>query len=89
MMRVRHSGEPFDDEYENGYEDDDGWDEWDDDDDRVLGPDERDLDLLDGTWEQRYYSGQVRHRDWNAVALGISLIVIAALVLPALLVILR
>lgn len=87
MMRVRHADEPFDDDYED--EGLDEWDEWDDDDGGVVGPDERDLDLLDGTWEQRYYSGQFRQRDWNAIALGISLVVIAALVLPTLLVILR
>ncbi|GIW19546.1 hypothetical protein [Tepidiforma sp.] len=59
------------------------------DDDRDLGPDERDRDLLDGSWEQKYYSGQLRTRDWNTVALGIAIIVVIALVLPMLLVALR
>lgn len=64
-----------------------------DDDDRIplgapladepdLGPDERDLDLLDGSWEQQYYSGQLPRRDWNTIALGIALIVVIALILP-------
>ncbi len=58
-------------------------------DDRDLGPDDRDRDLMDGSWEQRYYSGQLRTRDWNTIALGIALIVVIALVLPMLLVALR
>lgn len=87
MMRVRYGDEPFDDEYEDGH--DDEWDEWGGDDAGVVGPDERDRDLLDGTWEQQYYAGQTRVRDWNAVALGISLIIIAAMVLPLLLAFLR
>lgn len=61
----------------------------DSDDGRDLGPDERDRDLMDGSWEQQYYSGQLRTRDWNTVALGIAIIVVIALVLPMLLVALR
>lgn len=54
-----------------------------------LGPDERDLDLMDGTWEQDYYAGRVRTRDWNAVTIGVALIVLVALVVPMFLVFLR
>ena len=32
-----------------------------------LGPDERDAVLMDGSWEQRYYAGQERQRDWTTV----------------------
>ncbi len=77
--------------------DGDGWidDEWDDDDDDdggddfAPGPDERDRDLLDGSWEQRYYAGRARRRDWSAVGVGVTLLVLLALVLPILLVALR
>jgi hypothetical protein len=51
-----------------------------------LGPDERDMDLLDGTWEQRYYSGQQKSRDWNGILVGVALIALLAMVLPMLLV---
>lgn len=54
-----------------------------------LGPDERDRDLLDGSWEQEYYSGRIRTRDWNAIMVGVAILLIAGLVLPALLVVLR
>lgn len=47
-----------------------------------LGPDERDADLMDGRWEDRYYSGQVRKRDWNSIYLAVGLVVVIALVLP-------
>ena len=53
------------------------------------GPDERDLDLLDGSWEQQYYSGEIRTRDWNAVGVGVALLVIASLVIPMFLVLTR
>jgi hypothetical protein len=73
----------------------DPWDEADDD--RIslgresaspvdLGPDEHDLDLLDGSWEQDYYAGRTRSIDWHAVGIGIGLLVLIALVLPAVLV---
>lgn len=51
-----------------------------------LGPDERDRDLMDGTWEHEYYTGRMRTRDWNAVLAGIALLVVIALVLPMILV---
>ncbi|HQW51410.1 MAG TPA: hypothetical protein PL082_05090 [Tepidiformaceae bacterium] len=53
------------------------------------GPDERDLDLMDGRWEQEYYSGRIRTRDWNAVGVGVALLVIASLVIPMFLVLTR
>lgn len=46
-----------------------------------LGPDERDRDLLDGTWEEDYYAGRVRTRDWRSITIAISLLVLAAMVL--------
>ena len=54
-----------------------------------LGPDERDLDLMDGSWEHEYYAGRVRTRDWNAITIGVALIVLVALVVPMFLVFLR
>lgn len=54
-----------------------------------LGPDERDMDLIDGTWEEKYYSRQLRTRNWQAVQVGVALLIVAGLVLPALLVFLR
>jgi hypothetical protein len=54
-----------------------------------LGPDERDLDLLDGSWEQEYYSGRMKTRDWNAVLIGFAILVVAAMVVPMLLVFAR
>lgn len=51
-----------------------------------LGPDERDLDLLDGSWEQEHYSGRHRGRDWNSIGLAIGLLVILGMLLPAVLV---
>ena len=48
-----------------------------------LGPDERDMDLLDGGWEERYYSGQLRQRDWRSIRIGISLVLLIALLLVA------
>jgi hypothetical protein len=58
-------------------------------DDFAPGPDERDMDLLDGTWEERYYAGQARGLDWGTIALAIALLVVIALVLPGVLVVLR
>jgi len=60
-----------------------------DDEDFAPGPDERDMDLMDGSWEQRYYAGQHRSRDWNSIGIGVALLVIIGLVLPGILVILR
>lgn len=54
-----------------------------------LGPDERDLDLLDGSWEHDYYSGRMKTRDWNAVLIGCAILVVAAMVVPMLLVFTR
>jgi hypothetical protein len=62
-----------------------GEDDWDDGPD--LGPDERDRDLMDGTWEQRYYAGRTRTRDWRAVTIGLSLLVLMAIVVPSILVV--
>ncbi len=62
-------------------------DDFEDDDDGVdLGPDERDLDLMDGSWEQAYYSGRVKTRNWNAIGAGIALVVVASLVIPMIMV---
>lgn len=60
-----------------------------DDDDKDLGPDERDLDLMDGSWEERYYRGLERRRDWRAIYLGISLLVLLAFLIPLILVVFR
>jgi len=54
-----------------------------------LGPDERDRDLMDGTWEERHYAGQHRQRDWHAIYLGVSLLVLLGLIIPSLMVLLR
>ncbi len=54
-----------------------------------LGPDERDLDLMDGSWEHDYYSGRMKTRDWNAVLIGFAILVVAAMVVPMLLVLTR
>lgn len=54
-----------------------------------LGPDERDMDLMDGSWEQRYYAGRVRSRDWSSIMLGLGLLVLLGLLLPAILVFFR
>jgi hypothetical protein len=51
-------------------------------DDRELGPDERDLDLMDGSWEQDYYSGGRRSIDWHAVTVGLALLVLLGLLVP-------
>jgi len=54
-----------------------------------LGPDERDRDLMDGSWEQRYYGGQMRRRDWHGVSVGLTLLVLLGLVIPGLVVLFR
>ena len=51
-----------------------------------LGPDERDRDLMDGSWEDSYYAGDVKTRDWNTIIAGVSLIVLIAITIPMLLV---
>ena len=50
-----------------------------------LGPDERDLDLLDGSWEHEYYSGRQKTRDWNAVFVAFAILIVAGMVVPMLL----
>ena len=45
------------------------------------GPDERDRDLMDGSWEREYYSGRVKRRNWNAIGVGIAILVLAGLIL--------
>ena len=70
------------------YEDHDDYD--DEDDDLVLGPDERDRDLLDGTWEQEYYAREQRpSRDWGAIGVGFAVLLLLAMILPTLLIALR
>lgn len=61
----------------------------DDDDGPGLGPDERDRDLLDGSWEEKYYSGRVRSIDWTTIGVALGLLAVIGLVLPGLLVFLR
>jgi len=77
----------FDDELDDEENDDDDVISLDFDDGPDLGPDERDRDLMDGTWEQEHYSGQRKSRDWNAIGLGIALLVIIAMLLPMVLVV--
>ncbi len=48
----------------------------------LAGPDERDADLLDGSWEARYYASDRRKRDWRAIGIGISLLVLLGLLVP-------
>jgi hypothetical protein len=61
-----------------------GYDEDEDasDDGPSLGPDERDRDLLDGSWEQEHYAGRQKRRDWNAILVGVSLLVLLAMLIP-------
>lgn len=54
-----------------------------------LGPDERDMDLLDGSWEREYYAGRRPGRDWKTIGVGMGLLVLLAMILPAILVFLR
>ena len=68
-------------------EEDDDLDEFDEGEDLVdLGPDERDRDLMDGTWEVEHYSGRHKTRDWNTITAGVALIVLIALIVPMFLV---
>ena len=60
-----------------------------DDDGLILGPDERDRDLLDGSWEQEYYSTNRPSRDWGAIGVGIALLLLMGMILPTLLFALR
>ncbi|MDE2668405.1 MAG: hypothetical protein OXI51_01995 [Chloroflexota bacterium] len=67
----------------------DPYDEYDDFDDQaedvVFGPDERDRDLLDGSWERQYYAGGHRGRDWKTIGIGVALLFLMGLLLPPLL----
>ena len=54
-----------------------------------LGPDERDLDLMDGSWEQEYYAGRGKSRDWRAITVGVGLVILISLLLPMILVVIR
>lgn len=76
MINVYDEDE-FDDEDEE-FDDDEYLDD--------LGPDETDQDLLDGTWEERYYAGQTGQRDWRAIFVGLSLLALAGMVVPLVLV---
>jgi hypothetical protein len=49
------------------------------------GPDERDRDLMDGSWEARYYGGHIRQRDWSSVVIGLSLLLLMAFIVPIIL----
>lgn len=74
----------------DGYDDEYGDDFDDYEDDLPLGPDERDRDLLDGSWERKYYAGRTRpSRDWNAIGIGIALLVLMGLILPTILIAMR
>ncbi len=64
---------------------DDGWDDFDG---GAPGPDTRDLDLLDGSWEQRYYAGRVRSFDWSSAIVALGLLALAGLIIPLILVVL-
>ncbi len=71
-------------------DDPDDFDDVDDEEGGLLsGPDERDQDLLDGSWEERYYASERRSRDWNAVAVGVTLLVVMGMLLPTLFIALR
>ena len=52
-----------------------------------LGPDERDADLMDGSWEQDYYAGRNQPRDWKNVYIGLALLLLIALIVPGILVV--
>ena len=54
-----------------------------------LGPGEHDRDPMDGSWEDRYYRGQIRTRDWQSINLAIGLLVVLGLLVPAVLVFTR
>ncbi|MFN0093376.1 MAG: hypothetical protein ACKVVT_01170 [Dehalococcoidia bacterium] len=47
-----------------------------------LGPDERDRDLMDGSWEDRYYRQEKRGIDWKSIQIGVALLVLLGLLLP-------
>lgn len=53
--------------------------------DDAPGPDERDRDLMDGSWEADYYSGRQKSRNWNAIGVAIAILVLAGMILPMIL----
>ena len=73
------------------YGEHDEYDDYEDEDDGLLlGPDERDRDLLDGTWEEEYYASERRpSRDWGTIGVGIALLFLMGLILPTILFALR
>ncbi|MBI2767059.1 MAG: hypothetical protein HYX53_14265 [Chloroflexi bacterium] len=54
-----------------------------------LGPDARDMDLMDGSWEERYYQGRAGSRDWQSISIALSLLVLLGLLVPLVLVLTR
>jgi hypothetical protein len=84
VSHERELAEVDDDEDEDDEDDlDDGFEGPD------LGPDERDMDLLDGSWEERYYAGRLRQRDWSTVLLGLALLALLGMLGSAFAVLLR
>lgn len=65
-IRIADDEEPYQDDYKND----------------APGPDERDRDLMDGSWEQEYYSGRIKTRNWNAIGIAIAILVVAGLIVP-------
>ncbi len=55
-------------------------------DERDLGPGEFDRDLMDGSWEQQYYSGRLRTMDWRNITVALGLLALMGMVVPLLLV---
>ena len=79
-------------DWDSPFDDDDAYDDEDDDGPIVLGrvprdetqdlgPDEHDMDLLDGSWEEEYYSGRHRTRNWNAIMLALALLIVLGLLI--------
>ena len=58
-------------------------------DEQDLGPDERDRDLLDGSWEQENYAGRMRKRDWRSLGVGLALLALLGMTVPLVLTVLR
>lgn len=88
---IRREQQPLDDA---GLEEDEDFDEeesvFEDEDDRegplLYGPDERDRDLLDGTWERKHYGGKARSFNWEAIYPWLAAILILSMVIPVVLV---
>lgn len=51
--------------------------------DTAPGPDERDRDLMDGTWEQENPGGVKPPRDWRSIQIGVLILLILSAILPA------